>query len=427
MIQDPDGRFYSKTQVSFETDKISEDTDAVFFDADGDGDQDLYVTSGGNEFSSSSMALADRLYLNDGTGNFEKSDQALPEYRFISTSCVKVADYDNDGDPDLFVGARLRPFLYGVPVNGYILNNNGQGYFKNVTDQIAPDLKETGMITDMAWVDYDGDGDQDIIIAGDWMPVKVFENQEGKFIDVSAATGLMHTNGLWNTLEAGDFDNDGDIDFVAGNMGLNSRIKASRDKPATMYINDFDGNGVAEQIICTYNGDKQYPLVNRQDLLIQIPGLKKKYPAFDDYKEQQIENIFGPEIVARSVKLDVFTTATSLFINNGNGVFETHVLPVEVQFAPVYAIKMIDFDGDGDMDMLLGGNKYRAKPETGIYDASYGLALKADNDLTYKVMKSSESGIFLKGQIRDIVTMVEAKRRLILFAKNNAALKVYEY
>ena len=426
-LQTPDARFIENHQIAFDTDKISEDTDGLFFDADGDGDLDLYVTSGGNEFSTSSMALLDRLYFNDGHGNFTRSDQLLPEARFVSTSCVRGADYDGDGDIDLFVGARLRPYLYGVPVNGYILNNDGAGNFKNVTEDIAPDLIEVGMITAMQWTDYDNDGDLDIIMAGDWMPVKVFVQDQGKFFDGSKAAGLEGTNGIWTSLKIIDLDKDGNMDIIAGNLGLNSRFKASQDKPATMYVNDFDGNGQAEQIICTYNGDETYPLVMKHDLVSQLPELRKKYPRYEDYKEQRIDDIFSPEVLARSVKLTVYTTATSVFINNGNGVFDIRPLPTEAQFTPVYAIQTIDLNDDNIMDILLGGNLYRAKPEMGIYDAGYGLALAGTENLNFKVITPHQSGFFVKGEIRDIEILRGPDHRLILVARNNDSLKVFRY
>jgi len=424
-MQSVDGNFSPKIPQIFIDDKISEDTDALLFDADGDLDLDLYVTSGGNEFSSSSMALADRLYLNTGQGEFVKSDQILPEYRFTSTSCVEAADFDKDGDMDLFVGARLRPFLYGVPVNGYILENDGYGNFENVTPKIAPELIEVGMITDMVWCDYDNDGDVDIIIAGEWMPLKVFANENGIFTDMTIKSGLQQTNGFWNSLETEDIDNDGDPDLIAGNLGQNTRIRASLQKPATMYINDFDGNGRAEQIICTFNGDLDYPLIMMSDLIRQIPSLGEKYFKHAIYKEQRITDIFDQQLLERSVKLQVFTTASSVFINDGNGMFEIRSLPTEAQFAPVYAIKTLDYNHDGLMDILLGGNLYGAKPETGIYDASYGVALKGKGNMDFQVDPHSASGFFVKGEIRDIEQIETAQGTLVMVARNNNSIKVF--
>ena len=271
-IQTADNQFKSTNEALFEQDKLSEDTDALFFDADGDGDQDLYVCSGGNEFPNSSSALADRLYINQGTSplggwrGLTKSPQILPSFNFESTSCVQALDYDKDGDLDLFVGVRLRPFLYGVPCNGYILQNNGKGQFNDVTATVAPQLLNIGMITDALASDYDKDGDADLIIVGEYMPITIFKNDNGKFRQLPTSDlRLPASNGWWNCLKSGDFDKDGDLDYVIGNHGWNSRFRASQEKPVCLYINDFDQNGTAEQIVCTYNGDQSYPMALRHD------------------------------------------------------------------------------------------------------------------------------------------------------------------
>lgn len=426
-VQTPAGKFKSTNEALFEKDKISEDTDCTFFDADGDGDLDLYICSGGNEFTGSAVALADRLYINDGKGNFSKSPQILPTFNFESTSCVRAADFDGDNDLDLFVGVRLRPFLYGVPVNGYLLQNDGKGNFTNITAQAAPALQNIGMITDALWADYDGDGDPDLIVVGEWMPIKVFRNDSGQLTEISATAGLEKSNGLWRSIAAGDFDGDGDLDFVLGNQGLNSRIKASPEKPACMYINDFDGNGMAEQVLCVYNGDKSYPLVQRADLVAQMPGLKKKYLKSNNYKEQTIEDIFTPEQLQNAIRLDVFHMESSLLLNNGDGTFQLQPLPWQAQLAPTYGLLVQDFDGDGRKDILMGGNFYRAKPEVGIHDASYGLLLKGNEQGGFTPQMPKESGFFVKGEIRDLVTLRSGGQRLVLVAKNNDALQIFKY
>ena len=306
-IQTSDGTFKPTNQKLLEADRGSEDMGSTFFDADGDGDLDLYVCSGGNEFSNVSTALIDRLYVNDGTGSFSKSPQVLPTPAFESTSTVKSADYDGDGDQDLFVGGRLVATLYGIPMNSYILNNDGKGNFKEVTEQVAPGLKGVGMITDASWEDIDGDGDPDLIVVGDYMPIKVFLNQSGKLQEQTEESGLHNTEGWWNRMEAGDLDQDGDIDFVVGNHGLNSRFRASIEKPVCMYVNDFDQNGTVEQIICNYYGDQSYPMVLRHDLVSQIPSLKKKYLKYESYKDQTIADIFTPEQLKDVIKLDVLS------------------------------------------------------------------------------------------------------------------------
>jgi len=426
-VQDEQAHF-KKTNISlFETDRISEDTDCAFFDADGDGDPDLYVTSGGNEFPQSSSALLDRMYINDGRGNFSKSPQTLLSDRYESSSCVQPADYDNDGDTDLFVGIRLKPFLYGVPVNGYLLENDGYGNFSNVSGKRAPGLKEIGMITDMTWADVDNDGDPDMVIVGDWMPVKIFINDHGTFTDESEQFGLSNTEGWWKKIIAKDLNGDGNVDFVLGNHGLNSRFKASAQQPVTMYVNDFDMNGSVEQIICTYNGNKSYPVVMKNDLIKQIPALEKKYKTFEDYKEQTIEDIFPGEVLQRAVKLNARVLESCVMINTGLASFHLNFLPVEAQFSPVYAIIADDFDDDGICDIVIGGNQYRAKPETGIYDAGYGLYLKGNTEGTWCTVPSVLSGLFTKGEIRDLKILNTFGSRIIAVVRNNDKLEFYKY
>jgi enediyne biosynthesis protein E4 len=426
-IQYSKGHFKRTNEELFEADRISEDTDCAFFDADGDGDLDLYVASGGNELPLSSSALADRLYINDGKGHFVKSRQILPAGKFESTSCVRPGDFDKDGNIDLFVGIRLRPFEYGVPVNGYLLKNDGHGNFINVTPKIAPGLLGIGMITDMVWADVNNDGNPDMVIVGDWMPVKVFINENGVFKDESGQYGLSNTEGWWHRIIARDLNGDGKIDFILGNHGLNSRFKASVAKPVTMYVNDFDLNGSVEQIICTYNGDKSYPLAMMDDLLKQIPSLSTKFKKFEDYKDATIEDLFSPEVLQKSVKLKASIMESCVMINTGKGSFLLKPLPVEAQFSPVYAINAEDFDNDGSSDIILGGNQYRAKPETGIYDASYGLFLKGNGDGTFQTVSSINSGFFTKGEIRDLKVMNINGSRTIAVARNNDNLEFYKY
>jgi hypothetical protein len=424
LIQQGNGSFVPSNRALFEKDKDSEDTDCALFDADGDGDLDLYVASGGNELSSASSALADRLYLNNGRGYFSKSQQILPAGRYESTACVRAADFDHDGVTELFVGIRLRPFLYGVPVNGYLLENDGQGNFSNVTTQIAPELEEVGMLRDMQWDDVDGDGDLDMILAGDWMPLKLFINENGTFRESREAFGPA-TSGWWNCIATGDFDGDGDSDIVAGNHGLNSRFKASVERPVTMYVNDFDLNGSAEQIICVYEGDSSYPMALKHDLTRQIPFLLKKYPKYELYKEQTITDMFAPEQLANAIRLDVAQLESCIFINDGTGHFSMRALPVETQFSTVMAARTGDFNSDGNIDLLLGGNLYHVKPEVGRYDASYGHFLEGDGQGGFKVVPPFHSGFRLEGEIRDIQSIQTPAGTVLVVARSNDPLQLF--
>jgi hypothetical protein len=417
-IQKGNGQFVVKNIAIFEADKAGEDVDAVFFDADADGDLDLYVASGTNELSVSSIGQKDRLYFNDGRGNFTVSSQILPNNRFEHSSCVAANDFDQDGDIDLFVGIRMRSKLYGVPVNGYVLKNDGKGFFTNVTDKIAPKLKEIGMITDAIWADIDQDKDDDLIIIGEFMPIMVFENKDGQLIE-NEKLKIENSNGWWNTIEAADLDNDGDLDFVVGNHGLNSRFKTYKNYPVSMFINDFDQNGMAEQILCAYNTDTIYPFALRQDLVMSLPYLKKRYLKFEDYQQQTINDIFTKEQLENAIKLEANEMRTGVLMNeNGQLIFKA--LPVEAQFTSIRAIEILDVDADGSQDILLGGNVYRVKPEVGRYDASYGLLLKGNGKGDFKSVKSSDSGLLINGEIRDFLKI----NNQIFIAKNNSELEV---
>ncbi len=425
-IQSEAGGFKRIGNTIFEDDKESEDVASVFFDADGDGDNDLYVCSGGNEFLFGAPQLKDRLYINDGKGGLTRSVSPLPSFTAGNSSCVAAADYDGDGDIDLFVGQRLKPLSYGLPANGCLLQNDGKGNFIDVTKSIVPSLLNTGMVTSCAWIDYDNDNKTDLVITGEYMPLKLFRNEGGKLKEVTNEAGLAKTNGWWNRILIADVNNDGYPDIIAGNHGLNSRFKASAEKPVSMYVNDFDDNGTIEQIVCQYNGNKSYPMVLRHDLVALLPFLKGKYLKYDRYKEQTINDIFSKDQLKNAVKLEAFLFESSVFINNKNGTFTRKALPAEAQLSPVYGIVCNDYDGDGKKDLLLGGNFYAAKPEVGIYDASYGLFLNGDGKGNFNAVTSASSGINVKGEVRNIVEIQSKKgQKKLVFLLNNEAPVIY--
>ncbi len=421
------GKFTNVNMEVFELDKNSEDVDCLFLDVDNDNDQDLFVASGGNEYAANSFDLRDRLYLNDGKGNFTKSAQKLLKKIKINTGCVAKADFDNDGDIDLFLGTRLRNFLYGVPVNGYIYENDGKGNFEDVTPTLAPDLSGLGMITDANWSDIDGDSDFDLMITTDWGAIHVMENKDGKLSNQTAQSGLAEVSGWWNCIKEGDFDNDGDMDFIVGNHGLNSRFAASNEEPLQMYINDFDQNGTAEQIICRIKGEQILPFVLKHDLVTQLPSLKKKYLKFDSFTDQTINDIFNEQQLSNAVKLHTTSLSTSMLINQGQGKFKVKPLPVEAQFSPVYGIHIEDLDKDGNLDIVLGGNFFESKPEVGRYDANHGIVFMGQGDTNFIPVSHVKSGFHLKGQTRDFIAVKAGSKKLLFVANNNSQCQVFEY
>ncbi len=426
-VQQANGRFTPSNLPLFDSDKASEDVDCAIFDANGDGKKDLYVASGGNEVSSSSSSLADRLYLNTGNGLLKKSPQILPANSYESTSTVQPGDFDQDGDIDLFVGIRSIPFYYGLPANGYLLKNDGKGMFTDVSATMLPALKGMGMVTDALWVDIDKDGDLDLAVVGEWMPIKLFRNDKTRFTDISEAAGLSKTNGWWNVLEAADLNQDGYPEILAGNHGLNSRFRASSQKPVSLHINDYDQNGTIEQILNQYNGDKSYPMILRHDLVMQLPALKKKYLKYEAYKNQTMQDIFTPQELEKTMILEAYQLESVVLMNNRKGGFTKSTLPMQAQFSPIFAIAVQDFDQDGKQDVLLAGNQFSVKPEVGRYDANYGVLLKGDGKGGLTSVASNASGLFLSGQVRELAFIQVGKQPMLFAASNADALQVLKY
>jgi len=421
-IQKASGDF--QINQTFEADSLAEDVDGLFFDGDGDGDLDLYVVSGSLEFSAFNMNYLDRLYLNDGRGNFTKTKENLPMV-FQSSSFAKAFDHNGDGKMDLLIGTRTIPFAYGVPGDVTLLENQGNAVFVDKTAEIAPELKNIGMTRD-AWVgDLDGDAIAEILIAGEWMPIKVFKKANGKYIDVSSAFGFDNTGGLWNTLHVTDINGDGLPDILAGNTGLNTRLRAAAEKPLQLQINDFDQNGSIEQILTQYQGDSTYPLALKSTLIKQLPALRKQLLTYDAYKNKRMEDLFPPEILSRNLVSNVHTLGTSLYINQGNGTFAKVKLPYTIQSSPVYAIHSFK-DDLGKIHLLFGGNHSRIKPELGINMGSFGWHLIGTNEKDLKVIPANQSGFFVRGEIRDIKNIKTAKGNRIVVSRNNDAVIVWE-
>ncbi len=424
-IQNSNGSFSSKPLEAGQ--KFEEDAGCLFFDADGDGDDDLLVTSGTNEFAKNSAYYLPRLYINDGKGNFTRSTTAIPANLTGITTVVKACDFDKDGDVDLFIGGRIASLNYPAPAPSYLLQNN-KGIFTDVTEKYCPVLSNAGMVTDAAWMDADGDKNPDLIITGEWMAIRIFKNQTISFTEITNQTGLADKTGMWRTLTVADMDKDGDLDIVAGNIGLNNKYHFNANYPLNMWYADLDGNNSLDPIMAYYmpseTGKKElYPAIGLDDIASQAPGIKKNFLLHKDFSTATMADVFKSR--PEPVKLTASEAATSWFENTGNGKFKQHLLPIEAQFAPVNCILVDDYNKDGFPDVLLAGNEYEAEVMTGQYDAGYGLLLLGASNKTFTAIPQNKSGIFLRGDTRCMRPIVINKKPMILAAINSAALQVF--
>jgi hypothetical protein len=419
-LQTADGHFINKPEPSVAKDSLSEDVAAEFFDADGDGDMDLYVGSGGYEFAENDPALQDRLYINDGKGNFLKKENALPKI-FTSKSCVKAADIDGDGDMDLFVGGRVAPGKYPTSPESSLLLNDGKGNFTDVTSSIFPDFKNIGMVTDALWMDINKDGKNDLIVVGEWMPVKVLINH-GKILKDESSTYIKFpSNGWWNTIYADDFDGDGDKDLVIGNIGLNTQFHSNEKQPLQLYYKDFDGNGSIDPIFCYYINGVSYPANSRDDLADQLPMVKKKFLEYHEYAIATINDVFTPDQLKDARVLNVSEQSTLYLQNDGEKGFTKKALPPQAQYAPVYAITSLDANKDGKKDLLLAGNNSWTRIKYGRYSANHGILLIGDGKGNFSYIPQMNSGLNVRGDVRSIAQIKRGAAVTIFFGMNNAA------
>jgi hypothetical protein len=395
----------------------------LFFDADGDGDQDLYVVSGGSSFQEDDPRYQDRLYENDGAGNFQRS-AGLPDWT-VSGAVVVGADYNKDGKTDLFVGGRVRPGSYPMPPNSMLLKNDSQpGAMRFVPDMQQGLPSDLGMVTAAIWTDFNNDTWPDLIVAGEFMPIRIFQNRHGALEELTTGSGLHHTNGWWNSITAGDFDEDGDTDYLLGNLGLNSRYHASAEEPLCIYAKDYDKNGMIDPVMCQYINGENYVAHSRNDLIEQISAMRGRFRTYTDYAEATFEESFLKEEIADAYIVKSETFANSYLENLGGGKFKLSPLPRPTQIAPMYGMITGDFNNDHHLDLLAVGNFYSGEVFSGQYDASIGWFLAGDGKGGFNPIDSRESGFFVQGDAKGLVELWSGSERLILAGINNGALVV---
>ncbi len=398
-IQKENKSFTKTIQKDISIDRFHEDIDALFFDADDDGDQDLYIVSGGNEMTVGNIYYEDRLYLNDGKGNFSRSPNALPSLK-SSGGVVRANDFDNDGDLDLFIGGRLLPNQYPLSGRSYLLENKN-GIFKDITAENTKDLLYPGMVTDALWSDYNNDGTKDLILVGEWMPITIFLNNNGKLIKLENDSTLSKSNGWWFSIAEGDVNMDGKMDYIVGNLGENYKYKAKPEAPFRLFSNDFDNNGSLDIVLSYYENDTLYPLRGKQCSSQQIPDLKKKFKDYNSFGLAALEDVYEPSSLEESILLEAKTFASSILINKENG-FELLKLPKIAQIAAVFGIVYDDFDNDGLGDIVLAGNLYNSEVETPRNDAGQGLFLKGDGKGGFLPVRGYDSGLIIPGDVKSL-------------------------
>src|SRR6185312_11138069 len=437
-LQQPDGNFVQRNLLREDdiSSKGREDEGLLLFDADGDGDLDIYIASGGFQAKSMSAAYQDRLYLNDSKGNFTKDSSALPR-NFTSKFCVKASDYDKDGDLDLFVSGRVDVGNYPKPVSSFILRNDskpGHVRFTDVTAMIAPALQNIGMVSDALFTDFNNDGWPDLVLVGEWMPVTFLENQNGVFKNVTTSSGINNHIGWWSSIAAGDFDNDGDMDYIAGNLGRNSFFQASDSYPVKILAKDFDNNGSLDAIMSLFlpssasdTTRREFPAESRDDIFRQLPGLRKRYPNYKSFANSTMDSIFPLQERKGAIELQANYFSSALIKNEGKSRFTITPLPKEAQISVLNGMVVNDFDEDGNLDVLINGNDFGTEPILGRYDALNGLLLRGDGKGNFIPLSILQSGIFIGGDGKALVQFRNKSNKLLIAAsQNKGPLKIFE-
>ncbi|MBX2890335.1 MAG: CRTAC1 family protein [Saprospiraceae bacterium] len=424
-LQNANGQFSKTSQATWEADKAHEDTGMVLFDADGDGDLDLFVASGGNSAQGGSPAYQPRLYLNDGKGHFSRAAPSAIPAITDSGGTVVAFDYDDDGDLDIFLGGWCTPGSWPLTPTSYVLRND-KGIFTNVTAQVAPAFAYCGMVRDLLFADLDGDKRPEMVVAGEWLPISIFKYNGGRFEDATATFGLDQTQGIWRSLVAADFDGDGDLDLVAGNLGLNTRLTASPEAPLFVYAKDFDSNGSIDPLMGYTQGGKEYPLALREVLLKQLPPLKKKFVRNAPYAYSAMEDLYPRSELSTAKRLHANILTTCYFENKG-GKFTLKPLPNEAQIAPSQSLVATDVNGDGRPDLVLVGNDYGQQVETGPITAGNGLVLLNMGNCNFKPMPACQSGFWANKDARSLKLLKSAHGKTIfLIGNNSGAIQAYE-
>lgn len=437
-LQQKNGKFIQKNllpKADINT-KRWEDLGLLLFDADGDGDLDLYVSSGGYENEPNTAAYQDHFYTNDGKGNFTFDSTALPR-NFTSKFCVRAVDYDKDGDLDLFVAGRVDPWHYPKAVSSFIFRNdtkNGHVKFTDVTDEVAPGLKNIGMVCDALFTDFDNDGWPDLVLAGEWMPVTFLKNDKGTFKNITGETGINKQVGWWNTITAGDFDNDGDMDYIVGNLGQNSFYKASDQYPVSVYAKDFNDDGVYDALPSIYlpatiesNGKKEFPAQTRDDQIKQMISMRRSFPTYKSFATATMDKVLTKDELKGALILRANNFKSVYLRNEGNGKFTFRPLPAQAQISVLNGMCADDFDGDGNLDIAINGNDYGTEVSVGRYDALNGLMMKGDGKGNFIPQTILQSGIFIPGDGKSLVKLRDNKNDYLLAAsQNRGPLKIFQ-